>query len=192
MGWLNKDNNPEEGKKERWKFSKKEKSLFIKLALILVAGLVLMQLASGWGGSKTPDDKPPVQKISGVPQEIFPRSEADLEQKLEEILSKIKGVGEVRVLITYKQSASSEYVFNQDESRGEKEERQNRELVTGNGGPYLLHQVAPSVQGVLVVAAGAGDIGVRQQLFQAVAGILDVPAHRIVITEGDGQLTIDN
>ncbi|MCL1872693.1 MAG: hypothetical protein FWF85_01075 [Clostridiales bacterium] len=184
MSWLNKVKSPEEdGKKERWKLSKKEKSLFIKLAAILVAGLILMQLASAWGNGKVDDVSQPAPDVFSPQEEIISIGEAGLEQKLEEILSKIKGAGEVRVLITFKQSASSEYAYNQEESKNGQDERQSRELVTGSGGPYLLYQEAPGVQGVLVVAAGAGDTVVRQQLFQAVAGILDVPAHRIVIAE---------
>lgn len=184
MSWLNKVKSPEEdGKKERWKLSKKEKSLFIKLAVILAAGLILMQLASTWGNGKTNEVIPPVSDVFSSQEGIITMGEAGLEQKLEEILSRIKGAGEVRVLITYKQSVSSEYAYNQEESKNDQDERQSRELVTGNGGPYLLYQQAPGVQGVLVVAAGAGDKVVRQQLFQAVAGILDVPAHRIVIAE---------
>jgi len=188
MSWLNKDKDTGEGGKKEWKFSKKEKSLFIKLAAILVVGLFLMQLASGWGNGKVDEGSPPVPEVFGSQEEIFPMGETALEQKLEEILSRIEGAGEVRVLITYKQSSSSEYAYNQEESKNGQDLRQSRELVTGNGGPYLLRQEAPGVQGVLVVAAGANDTLVRQQLFQAVAGILDVPAHRIVIAV----MAIDN
>ena len=43
--------------------------------------------------------------------------EDDLKSKLEEILSKINGVGDVRVLITYSQSGQSIALYNEDNSK---------------------------------------------------------------------------
>ena len=50
----------------------------------------------------------------------------ELTQKLKSILSKINGVGEVEVLLTYSQSSQTVAMYNEDSSKSDTEESDNR------------------------------------------------------------------
>ena len=52
--------------------------------------------------------------------------EDELEKNLEEILSKISGVGEVKVLITYSQTSQTMALYNEDSTQSNTEEEDSR------------------------------------------------------------------
>lgn len=52
--------------------------------------------------------------------------EDELEKNLEEILSKISGVGEVKVLITYSQTSQTLALYNEDSTQSDTEEKDSR------------------------------------------------------------------
>ncbi|MCL2817309.1 MAG: hypothetical protein FWD39_02845 [Clostridiales bacterium] len=166
----------------------KDKGMLLKLGGILVAGLILMIFSSrSFSGGGTP---PPGEPAGSS------YDSRSLERQMEEILSEIKGAGKVHVLITFVNGSSKEYAVNVTESereqsekgadgseKGSKESTHNSTLVSENGKPVVVREYMPQVQGVLVVAPGAGNASVRQDLFLAVQALLSVPAHKIVITQ---------
>ncbi|MBQ3199557.1 MAG: hypothetical protein IJB67_04265 [Firmicutes bacterium] len=160
------------------------------LLAVLVLGLLLMAVSS-WADGGEQQEVPPQVEMS--PAE---GTEAALEAKLSQILSQIRGAGEVTVSVTFAQSGRTEYAVNasttlrstdeQDEQGGSRrttEETQADTLVLaeGNDNPVTVQQTMPQVQGVLVVAQGGDDPDVRRRLFDALTYLLAVPAHRIVI-----------
>lgn len=52
--------------------------------------------------------------------------EDELKKNLEEILSKISGVGEVKVLITYSQTSQTMALYNEDSTQSDTEEKDSR------------------------------------------------------------------
>ncbi len=189
---------PEKKKAWRWPFSPKERSLLIKLGIIVILGLLLLSF-SKFTSSSSPQpaasSSPPPAAGSSSGGES---STGDLEQKLTAVLGRIKGAGEVTVALTYKTAGEREYAYNQQNS-----ERSNQEqdaeggqshsletskattLVMNNEQPVVVREGLPQVQGVVVVAAGAGDPEVARRLYEAVRGLVDVPAHRIMVIEGN-------
>lgn len=87
-----------------------------------------------------------------------------LEEKMGELLSQIEGVGETKVLITMKYS---EEKFLEDET--------------------LIKTQAPKVQGVMVVARGAGTGEVDLKITQIVQALLAVDVHKIAIAKMEAQ-----
>ena len=173
-------------------FSAKEKKLFFKLGGILVVGVILMNIFGG-GEDVTKDSA-----ATTLPTSIS--ADSSYEQQMEEnmvyILSKIKGAGTVEVAITLSSSSRSEYAYNSTNSQKDVDETGNstsqsvetsvsQTLATDDSGPVLVEETMPQVQGVLVVAKGASDPYVRRQLFLAVEGLFDLPAHRIVIVASE-------
>lgn len=53
-------------------------------------------------------------------------SQSELEQKLENILNKIEGVGNVKVMITYSQTSQTIAMYNEDNSESTTEENDKR------------------------------------------------------------------
>ena len=67
------------------------------------------------------------------------------------MLSNIKGVGDVKVMITYE--------------------------------PAEQQQQEPSVKGVMIVAKGAGDIVVKNNIMGAAEAVFGLPVNRITVLE---------
>ena len=172
----------------------KIKSLYIKLGLILAIGIFLMLLG---GKGALPGNGGSPETIPSVEPAIYRSSEEALENKIAATLSQIKGAGAVTVALTFAEGASYEYAYNEQETEnttregggesGFKESRQtnsSKDLVVEQE-PVLLQENLPQIQGLLIVAQGGGDASVKRQLFVAAAGLLNLPAHRIVVVEGN-------
>lgn len=186
-----KNNNEEKGG-----FNLKDKKLLFKLTLIVILGVALMTFSNygkSSGGQSGRQEEITVSSGTGG----YYSSEEALEARLEEILSKIGGAGEVKVAVSFKATKEVEYAYNSETSESisteegpdtvaQSKDQENREsltLATENDNPVIVKEYMPEVQGVLVVATGAGDPEVKQKLFSAVEGLLALPAHRIVISD---------
>ena len=111
----------------------------------------------------------------------------NLEQKLENILTQIKGAGKVKVLIVYKNDGTSnlakdvEYTIDSDGSTINKSV-----IVMGKDKEAIIVQKnIPDVQGVIVTAQGAYDDVVKENIKKAVEAALPVMAHRIEVLVGE-------
>ncbi len=177
----------------------KEKRRLPLLFLLLAVGLLLMGLSS-WL-SRQDRSGVPYSSAEAPPQaETEVSEERALEQKLAEILGKIRGAGEVSVALTFAESGRTDYAVNasttlrtteeNDQNGGVRsttEQTRSDDLVLaeGNSNPVAVRRSSPEVQGVLVVAAGADDPAVCRQMAEALQNLLDIPAHKIVICPAD-------
>lgn len=95
------------------------------------------------------------------------------EVKLEQVLSEMEGVGKVKVYFHYEQSGSSN------------DERLLSDYFRSNG------QESETVSGMLVVSEGASNPTIKLELQKTISGIMQMPAHRIMIVpmenKGDEQ-----
>ncbi len=123
----------------------------------------------------------------------------ELERRLIEVLSKIRGAGKVDVLVTYETNGeivtatvrqTDEDVRNADGTGGSETSRKVREVTepatveTGSGhAPIVLVEKEPVVRGVIVVAEGASDFSVREKLQAAVHAATGIPIERIEVFE---------
>lgn len=122
----------------------------------------------------------------------------EMEAKAESLLSEVNGAGQVKVMITLR--ASSEQVVEKDMpvTRSQTSEQDSQggsrmvsEFATedatvyrkGNGyeEPYVVKTLSPSVEGVVVVAEGAGNGEVSKNLSEAVQILFGVEAHRVKV-----------
>jgi stage III sporulation protein AG len=122
-----------------------------------------------------------------------------LEQRMIEVLSKIRGAGRVDVLVTYETNGeivtatirqTDEDVKDANGTAGIETSRSVREVTepatveTENGyAPIVLYEKEPIVRGVVVVAEGASDFSVRQKLQAAVHAATGIPIERIEVFE---------
>ncbi len=127
------------------------------------------------------------------------RKRDELEQRLVEVLSKIRGAGRVDVLVTYETNGeivtatvrqTDEDVKDANGTAGSETSRTLREVTepatieTGNGrAPIVLYEKEPLVRGVIVVAEGASDFSVREKLQAAVHAATGIPIDRIEVFE---------
>lgn len=156
--------------------------------LILLAGVALLLWPSG---KEPPSKEAPAEISASVPQEDF--SVSALEEKLSETLSKVKGAGDVTVMLTVQ--GGSRQVLAVDEKSSHKadggSETQSTTVVvsgasgTGNS-PVLVQQLYPRFQGALVVCSGGEDAGVRLKLMEAVSALTGLGTDKISICKGKG------
>ncbi len=121
----------------------------------------------------------------------------ELEKRLEAILSKTDKAGAVKVMITL--SSSEELVVEKDypSSRNQTSEEgdgtsktvhsyeyKESTVYTNRGSdsePYVKKTMAPKVEGVLIVAEGAGNGTVNKNLSEAAQVLLGVEAHKVKV-----------
>jgi hypothetical protein len=131
-------------------------------ASILALAAVIFLLSGGISCSESTDRQP---KGTEETQSLSVRT--SLEARLEAILSSIKGAGEVRVMVTCAEEETGGGSYN---------------LFAENSGTENVADGAlPEVIGVIVVAEGAGDIRVKNELQTAVMTVLGTDAARISI-----------
>ncbi len=127
---------------------------------------------------------------------------AYLEEELEETLSQMRGVGEVKVMITLE--ASEEQVVEKDETMvrnnttEEDSQGGSRNLYQMDSGeetvyqkfgsdetPYVTKTILPRISGVLIVAEGAGTGNINKSIVDIARALFDIDAHKIcVVTKG--------
>ncbi len=164
--------------------SRKHFSWAVYGALLLLA-IFFYGLGEGW--------------FRAAPRDGPTAPEATLEERLEDILSRMRGAGKVRVLITYATAGErvAATVSTLDESVSETSggttatrSEQSREMkqpatVATEGGqsPIILVEREPEIRGVIVVAEGAADPTVRLSLQRAVQAVTGVPLSCIEVFE---------
>ncbi|NLP14787.1 MAG: stage III sporulation protein AG [Clostridium sp.] len=127
----------------------------------------------------------------------------DVEKEIEEILSKINGVGRVNVMITYESGKeivpyadvkkNDNNTDEKDSAGGTRKSYQSSyesNLVYEEGGsgvkkPIVVKELMPKVQGVLVVAQGVNEPTVKENIVNSVRVLLNVPIHKIQVVEGE-------
>ncbi|NMB96558.1 MAG: stage III sporulation protein AG [Clostridiaceae bacterium] len=129
-----------------------------------------------------------------------PGNRNGLEEKMEEILSQIKGVGKVSVMITYEAGYEKVPAYDQNENRSATQEEDNNggkrtitqsnsdskiayEEQSGTKKPIILKELEPRVKGVVVVAEGAGEPVVKENLIKAVQALVDIAPHKVQVFE---------
>ncbi len=119
-----------------------------------------------------------------------------LEDKLKSVLSSIKGAGNVNVMITLESGPELKIATQTDERTNTTTNASGTTtsitvveepiIITQNGEetPLVLMEILPVVKGVVVVAEGAKDVGVKLQLLEAVQALLSLSSGNIQILTG--------
>ena len=174
-------------------------------AILLIIGLLLAVIAwptgdgekNAKGNERDPAKEGDERIAQGVNNLTY---EEQLEGKLEAILSKVKGVGEVKVMITL--ISSSELVLQVDEQNmtdkvsetdsdggttsSIQSENTRETVLTGSAeGPFVIKEINPQVSGVLILAQGAGSAAVKNEICEAVEALFNLPIHKIKVLEAE-------
>lgn len=145
--------------------------------------------ASAGEAAELPNDSP-----TGINTDY----EAEQEEKLAKLLSNVEGVGKVEVMLTF--VSSEELVVEKDapvvrSSTVEKDSADGTRTITqyehgdstvyrsssGESEPYVIKTMNPRVEGVLVVAEGAGDGTVNRNITEIAQALFGVEAHRVKV-----------
>lgn len=193
-------NSEEQGNNKR----KIENLVF--LVIILIITVVIINYV--WSGDKSSNKK--VTNSTGkqlattnnnqtLASSQYNNTESiSLEEKLEDILSKIEGVGSVKVFINYSESSETVAMYNEnsktstteetDKSGGIRKVEQTdsqKEVIyqeqNGTKTPIVQKTVEPKIEGAIITAKGAGDINVKTSIIQAVEAATGLATHKIQV-----------
>lgn len=172
-----------------------ERKKLLVLGSLLCLGVVFMLWAGKPGVLDSSSLVPSEEKISRQENRGSYWEKKEMETELASALSRIKGVGRVRVDIMPAGTAKEHWLYRetieerttgQDNTDITREQRILKEPVfrRGSGGteePVLVVKEAPAVAGVLVVAEGAEDPVTCRRLWEATATVLGIPVHRVMV-----------
>lgn len=186
MGILDKlkQNKPTE------KDNKKNLDYLLIFVLIVIVGLLYF---SSFFTQQSTDNT----DTSAATANTVVNSSDDLEEELKGVLSKIEGVGEVDVMITYETGSEIVPALSVEETTSTKTNNSNdntdtsetkststKPVTVSSGGEnslLVLVKKEPVVNGVIVVAEGAGDIKTKLALQRAVQTVLNIDSSNIDI-----------
>lgn len=168
-----------------------------KWIVILLLGVLLLVIAMPVDTEKKSTERQTAEKETEQLQTLSDRSyEAAMEERLKEIVSGVRGVGEVEVMVTLEDGGETVIAKDTDQTsstitRGsgsgttETEQQSSRKdsVVLADDSPYETKQIRPKIRGVCVVAEGAGDDAVKLEIYKMIQALFGVDAHKIAIVE---------
>lgn len=175
------------------KLSEKLKSLKINLGkksqLALAGVLAVVMLIFFFKGINANKQESTSSTIDN--EETLTRAESYnemLEERLEKIISSIKGVGKTEVFIMTETSIEKIYATNEEQKNINDGQNSTKEIVFSKNGsssnPVLKLEIYPKITGVLVVAEGVSDEKLRLMVINAVSVALDIENSKIEVLLG--------
>ena len=124
----------------------------------------------------------------------------NLTEKLETILSKMQGVGEVKVFVNYSETSEVVAMYNEttktsnteenDTSGGTREIQETdsqRDIIyqeeNGEKTPITQKVIQPKVEGAIITAKGANSTEIKANIIQAVEAVTGLATHKIQVFE---------
>lgn len=176
------------------------KKFMTNLTVLIFLGIALILLSNSFTETKVTNsnntDHVKEEAIEEtLEEELIGDYEKKIKHELKEILSEIKGVGEVKIMVSLEDTAERIPAFNtttvnentneNDSTGGARKvvrEDLKQEVVTAGGDSLMIiKEVKPNVKGVIVVAEGAEDIIVKEKLYSAVKTVLGISGNKVEV-----------
>lgn len=184
---------------------KKKIENLVFFVVILIITIVVINII--WNGNKNKDNKEnnlDNKQLASTNQGKITdenlQSTDNLEEKLENILSKIQGVGDVDVCINYSESSELIAMYNENSKVSNTEEtdtsggirkiqetNSQKDIVyreeNGEKIPITKKVVQPKIEGAIITAKGAGNANTKSNIIQAVEAVTGLATHKIQVFE---------
>ena len=157
--------------------------------LVPVIILAIVVLAFGNFGSNDSTDG----KTKPVEKTVETDCSEATEEKLQAMISSMKGVGQVKVMVVFDYKSEKTLAANsktnketqsEGESQATKLSDEENIILFGKGAdeqPYVLKEKNPVPSGVFVTATGAADEKVRLEIYEAIKALYGISGHRIKV-----------
>lgn len=195
-------NNEKEG--EEGNDKKKIENLVFFIVILIITIVVINTIWNVKDKEAKQENNTNSKQLATVNQETSNLSNIqtseDLERKLEGILTKIQGVGEVEVFINYSESSEVIAMYNENSKVSTTEESDTSggtrkiqetdtqkdiiyEEVDGEKTPITQKIVQPKIEGAIITAKGASNINTKTNIIQAVEAVTGLATHKIQVFE---------
>lgn len=186
-------------KSQEGKDKKKQIENIVVFIIILIITVLIIN--NMWSSEDT-KEKDDITDTSKVLAQIKTSNEEkdNLEERLEDILETINGVGKAKVLIKYSESSTIVAMYNEtvsesstkenDSDGGNKEikESENKKEIVytdenGTNQPITEKIIMPTIEGAIITAQGAGNANVKTSIVSAVEAVTGLAVHKIQVFE---------
>ncbi len=171
------------------------KKFLINIFLVLVLSVIFLLMLNNYVGEEKKDEQTVLKDSSNEYNYLMKEDyESYIEGKLSNILKKLKGVGEVDVMVVLEDSTekipasnittTTEHTSELDAQGGTREisrEDETIQVVNTSNEVVVLKEIKPSIKGVIVVAEGAENLAVLENLYEAVKTVLGISGNRVQI-----------
>lgn len=176
---------------------------FVILLIITIVGINYIWFGKSKVKSKEDEDltNTKILATEDIDNSLSANSD-NMEAKLENILSNIKGVGKVYVLITYSRTSKLVPIYNEDQTQTTTQESDSgggTRTVTENsskkeviyeendGSKTAMTQSieSPIIEGAVITAQGAENAEIKANIIQAVEAATGLATHKIQVFEMD-------
>ncbi len=174
--------------------NKKKTENLVFLLVILVITVVAINVI--WKDEDTSEKTTNTNNKQLAVKENISKVELTLEEKLENILSKMAGVGNVDVLLTYNETEEiipiyntkdKTSVTNETDSTGGtriiQESDSSREVIYQDDEIIVQKTKSPKIEGAIIAATGANNSSVKASIIQAVEAATGLATHKIQVFE---------
>ena len=180
-------------------FQNKEKrveNLIFFLILLIITLIVINKIINTEENTENFKNETNVE-LAYQKEEKNAQDNNSLEKRLENILSKINGVGNVSVLITYSENSQIVPVYNTNQStsiieekdtsggsrKTETENNQKDVVIDGNSNIIIEKTKNPKIEGAIIIAKGAKDSIIKTNIISAVEAVTGIATHKIQVFE---------
>lgn len=171
------------------------KKFMVNIFIILLVSVVLLVMLNVYTSEDKNNGGPVLKETSNEYTNLVKDDyESYIEDKLSEILSKLRGVGKVDVMVTLEDSTekipasnitTTREVSNELDSQGGtrevSREDETIQVVNTSNDVVVLKEIKPSIKGVIVVAEGAENAVIMETLYEAVKTVLGVAGNKVQI-----------
>lgn len=193
-------------KKEEGNNKKTIENLVIFAIILIVTIVAINYIWSGDNDKKEENNEITKKLATEEPNTENKKSseEENTEERLENILSNIKGVGTAKVLLTYSQTSQIMPMYDEDSTESTTEEKDSgggtriinesstkKDIIyeenNGVKTPITQSVVNPKIEGAIITAQGAGDANVKANIIQAVEAVTGLATYKIQVFEMKGE-----
>lgn len=171
------------------------------VVLVLVIIITVVAINYIWNGNKKENKTVTEDSTKKLAENKEEDSKSDdLEMKLENILAKINGVGNVKVLVTYSQTSRVIPMYDEDSTQTTTEETDSSggtritneisskkdiiyEEKEDGKSPITQSVVSAKIEGAIVTAEGAQNAEVKTNIIQAVEAVTGLATYKIQVFE---------
>lgn len=184
--------------------NKRKLENIVVFVVILVITIIVINVI--WNGNDESKNEVPADSNKRLAEENFENNivqgentdDSKLVSDLENILSNINGVGQVKVMVTYSETSKVMPVYNEESTEENTEETDSeggtrkvtqtdtrKEVIyeESDGNKSLITQsvVSPKVEGAIITAEGANDANVKNNIIEAVSAVTGLATHKIQV-----------
>ncbi|MCD8218355.1 MAG: stage III sporulation protein AG [Clostridiales bacterium] len=179
--------------KNLWKKKKLKKD---QCLILFLAGVLLLVIAFPSSCGESSSEGGETDALLEISDTVTVSDyEAEMEERLAEVLSRMDGVGAVEVMITFQDSGETvvekDVTYSQEESSSKEDGTSDTRTESSEATvytdseeePFVSKEIVPAIEGVLVVAEGGGNSTVASDISEAVEALFGLEAHKIKVVK---------